>query len=99
MDMEWYSSIAGIAAAAVACGAATRQWLGDVEGANAVPLVVYVMAYAGLGTFIAYAVMETITGNPWQLLVQAVTAGIIAVGAVSAASNITKPLSQTVHKR
>jgi hypothetical protein len=35
MDMLWYQSITGIAAAAVACGAATRQWLGDVEDSNA----------------------------------------------------------------
>lgn len=95
IDLNWYQSIGGIAAAAYLAGEATKRWLWDVPGFQAVPLVVLVMAYAGLGTAIAYAVMGTLDGNPWQLGVQALTAGVAAVGAKSVASNITKPLSTT----
>ena len=99
MDLtQWYASTAGIAAMAVFCASRTKAWLGDVDGLNAVPLVAYVVFYAGVGTFIGYAVMGAIEGNPWQAGVQAVTAAVLAIGGYSAVSNATKPLSDTVHK-
>lgn len=95
IDLNWYSSIAGIAGAAFLAGEATKRWLWDVPGLRAVPLVLIVMAYAGIGTGIAYGVMHSLEGDPWQLLVQAMTAGIAAVGGRSIVSNIAKPLGVT----
>lgn len=95
IDLTWYQSIAGIAGAAFLAGEATKRWLWDVPGLRAVPLVLIVMAYAGVGTAIAYGVMHSLEGDPWQLLVQAMTAGVAAVGGRSIIANIAKPLGVT----
>lgn len=95
IDLTWYQSIAGIAGAAFLAGEATKRWLWDVPGLRAVPLVLIVMAYAGGFTGVAYGVMHSLEGDPWQLLVQAMTAGVAAVGGRSILANIAKPLETT----
>ena len=98
--MEWWSSMAGIVAASVVCGEAIKRWLSDVEGLNTVPLVVYVAACNLVLTGVAWGVMGAFPDDdPFQLLVRVVTASLVSVGGVSFASNLTKPLSATGHKR
>lgn len=98
--MEWWSSMAGIVAASVVCGEAIKRWLSDVEGLNAVPLVLYVAGCNLVLTGIAWGVMGAFAeDDPWQLLVRVVTASLVSVGGVSFATNIGKPLSVTGHKR
>lgn len=95
MDANWYSSIAGVVAAAVTLGGLTRSWLGDVEGLNKVPLVLYVLAYACGLTLVAFW-LGKLSGDLPLLVVDALTAAFLSVGVVSFASNVTKPLSATV---
>lgn len=95
---NWYTSIAGIAAAAVVAGGAVRKWLGDVQGLNSVPLVVYVVLSAiGLSTVAQYVMNVALAPTFGQLLVQAVTGALVAIGAVGAVTNAAKPLADTVH--
>lgn len=96
MEANWYQSIAGIVAASIFVGAGVRRWLSDVEGPNAVPLVVYVLLSCLGLTFLAHSVMGAFHDrNIWQLLVDACTACVISVGTVSMASNVHKPLKST----
>lgn len=95
MDATWYTSIAGIAAAAFFGAEATKRYLAEQHGWNRVPLVAYVMTYAAVGTLIGRYVMGTLDGDPWQLLVKSLTAALLAVGARSAWVNSGKPLSES----
>lgn len=97
---NWYGSIAGIAAAAVACGGAVRSWLGDKTPWNSLPLVVYVLlSCVGLAGIAQYVMDMQLAPTFAQLLVMAGTACIVAVGGVSFVTNVVKPLSDTVDKR
>lgn len=94
---NWYTSIAGIAAASVVAGGAVRRWLGDVQGMNSVPLVVYVVLSAiGLSAIAQYVMAVDLAPTFGQLLVQAVTGALVAIGAVGAVTNVAKPLADTV---
>lgn len=96
---NWYGSIAGIAAAAVACGGAVRAWLGDKAPWNGVPLVVYVLlSCIGLSAVAQYVMHVDLAPSFAQLLVMAGTACIVAVGGVSFVTNVVKPLADTVDK-
>lgn len=96
---NWYTSIAGIAAAAVACGGAVRAWLGDKAPWNNLPLVVYVLlSCVGLSAVAQYVMNVQLAPTFAQLLVMAGTACIVAVGGVSFATNVLKPLADTVDK-
>jgi hypothetical protein len=97
--MEWWTSMAGIVAASIACGEAIKRYLADVEGLNAVPLVLYVMACNLVLTAIAWGVMGAFPDDdPWHLLVRVVTTSMASVGGVGIATNLTKPLRVTGHK-
>lgn len=94
---NWYTSIAGIAAAAVVAGGVVRKWLGDVQGLNTIPLVVYVVLSAvGLAAVAQYVMHVDLAPTFGQLLVQAVTGALVAIGAVGAVTNAAKPLADTV---
>lgn len=98
--MEWWSSMAGIVAASMACGHGVKRWLSDVEGLNAVPLVLYVAACNLVLTWTAHYVMGAFAEDDFpRLVVRGLTAAVLSVGGVSMATNVTKPLSVTGHKR
>ena len=98
--MEWWSSMAGIVAVSIAAGQAIKRWLSDVEGLNAVPLVLYVAACNLVLVWTAHYVMGAFAGDDFpQLVVRGLTGAVLSVGGVSVVSNITKPLSVTGHRR
>ena len=98
--MEWWSSMAGVVAVSIAAGQAIKHWLSDVDGINAVPLVLYVAVCNLVLVWVAHYVMGAFAGEAFpQLVVRGLTGAVLSVGGVSIASNIAKPLSQTGSRR
>lgn len=94
---NWWMSVAGIAAAAVVAGGAARSALANVSVLNQIPVVVYVILSAiGLSAVAQYVMAVELAPSFGQLVVMAVTGALVAIGAVGAVTNATKPLAQTV---
>lgn len=99
MDLNWYGSIAGIAGAAAVLCEVIKRTLGDKPGWNQVPTVVYALASCVALSAISHYVMGVVLAESFpQLLVLAGTATLVAVGGVSFASNVTKPMAVTAAK-
>jgi hypothetical protein len=93
---NWWTSVAGIAAAASALTAGIRFTLGDTAPWNKVPVVVYVvLSCIGLSALAQYVMEVALAPTFGQLLVQTVTAALVAVGGVSLVSNLAKPMAAT----
>lgn len=99
MDPNWFKSVVGVAGFAVIAAQFLKKTLVDVTGLNKVPLVVYVMALAGLGTWFAHSVLGTLPveegSNFWVLLTTVVTAALVAVGGWEVVTNVAKPLADS----
>jgi hypothetical protein len=94
--LRWYSSVAGVVAATIAIVQMLKSTMPRVEYLNLVPTWTYVVTVAALLTWFSHDVLGTLHGeNLVQLITEAVTAALVASGAVEMWRTKTKPIADS----
>lgn len=101
--MQWYSSLTGIVAATILAVGILKRLLAKVPVANQVPLWVYSIVVSSVLIYLTNRVWQTLPGELWPLLTQAVMTAATASGFYEwftsadggAVKSLTKPLADS----
>lgn len=97
--LEWYTSLSGVALATTFGVSMLKRLLGNVNGLNQIPTWVYAgLVGAALTSFAAF-VLETLPGEPIQLIWQSIFNATSASGIYEWVHHSNDTLKQSAHKQ